>query len=630
MRQVFCIIALLAALTAEAQDRIHVRLKDYNTYWDFPYVTADIDHFTFSDDRATLRALTPDGVVIPFAAAKVDSVTFEDEPAVETKDPYTVFQMYLTVNSGADITSRTEYVPCHISLNARGSFSNYSASASIRGRGNSSWSWYDKKPFRLKLDEKHKLLGLDKAKSWVLLPNYRDVTDLMNTFVFEAARWVGMPYTNHTRYVELFVNGDYRGIYQLTEQVQQGKNRVAVSDDRGMLLSLDQDDGPQLSPAATDNFWSTVYRMPVCVKYPKDEALTDSRRDSVKAQLALLEQAIESRDSARIYSLLDVPSMIHYLQLQELVENVELVAPRSVFLFKDGDGKWTMGPLWDFDAGYDFDWATMTTGHNYFADYRELVLGSNPLKRNGYDRNIPAFFTDLFGCGAFVRDYKAEWSRVADSIVAQPWSVCVRYADALRRGAMEREQTRWPITGKTFDTEVEAMHQWLLRRVTYLSGIVAAYPDPDPITPPSDETLAGTLRVTTAMTWRGGFSQTSKVVVDKARFLSLIGLTEAQFDASKLSIVPLDTKGEERPNGTNGTYGAWFDADGNPGNFADGHVYIEIFDDLFQWNCGLYQNNCSDDSHTVTMQMRYQDGAALRKVNVVVTFSISGTGGWRW
>ena len=216
MRQVFCIIALLAALTAEAQDRIHVRLKDYNTYWDFPYVTADIDHFTFSDDRATLRALTPDGVVIPFAAAKVDSVTFEDEPAVETKDPYTVFQMYLTVNSGADITSRTEYVPCHISLNARGSFSNYSASASIRGRGNSSWSWYDKKPFRLKLDEKHKLLGLDKAKSWVLLPNYRDVTDLMNTFVFEAARWVGMPYTNHTRYVELFVNGDYRGIYQLT------------------------------------------------------------------------------------------------------------------------------------------------------------------------------------------------------------------------------------------------------------------------------------------------------------------------------------------------------------------------------------------------------------------------------
>lgn len=628
MRKIFCIIALLAALTAEAQDRIHVRLKDYNTYWDFPYQTDDLDHFEFSADRATLRGLTPDGVVIPFAASKVDSVTFEDEPAVETKNHYKVFQMYITVNSGADITSREDYVPCHISLNARGSFSNYSGSASIRGRGNSSWSWYDKKPYRIKLDEKHKLLGLGKAKSWVLLANYRDVTDLMNTFVFEAAQWLGMPYTNHTRYVELFINGDYRGVYQLTEQVQQDKNRVAVSDDQGMLLSLDQDDGPNLSPAATDNFWSSVYTMPVCVKYPKDDALTDSRRDSVKAQLALLEEAIQSRDSARIYGLLDVPSMIHYLQLQELVENVELVAPRSVFLFKDGSGKWTMGPLWDFDAGYDFDWATMTTGHDYYADYRELVLGSNPLKRNGYDHNIPAFFTDLFGCQAFVNDYKAEWRRVADSIVAKPWAECMQYVAELNQGAMAREMTRWPIQGKTFSTEVTAMHQWLERRATYLTGIIAAYPDPDSATPPTDEQLAGTMRVSTSMTWRGGFSQSNKVTVDKAQFLRLIGISEDQFDATKLSIVPLTTSGQEGQNGTNGTYGAWFDADGNPGVFADGHVYIEIFDDLFHWNCGLYQNNCSDDSHTVTMQMRYQDGAALKKVNVVVTFSISGTGGW--
>lgn len=325
MRNTLCIIAMLAALTAVAQDRIHVRLKDYNTYWDFPYITGDIDHFEFSADLRSLHALTPDGVVIPFSAAKVDSVTFEDEPAAMTEDYYRVFQMYVTTNSGADITSREEYQPCYISLNGGGAFPSYSAPASIRGRGNSSWSWYAKKPYRIKLDEKHKLLGLGKGKSWVLLANYRDVTDLMNTFVFEAAEWLAMPYTNHTRYVELFVNGDYRGLYQLTEQVQQGKNRVAVSDDGGMLLSLDRDDGPELSPSATDNFWSSVYKMPVCVKYPKDEALTASRLDSVKTQLALLEEAIASKDSARIYSLLDVPSMIHYLQLQELVENVELV-----------------------------------------------------------------------------------------------------------------------------------------------------------------------------------------------------------------------------------------------------------------------------------------------------------------
>jgi hypothetical protein len=65
-------------------------------------------------------------------------------------------------------------VECYIALNAREAFSNYAAPARIRGRGNSSWEWYPKKPYRIKLDTKHKILGLDKAKSWVLLANYRD------------------------------------------------------------------------------------------------------------------------------------------------------------------------------------------------------------------------------------------------------------------------------------------------------------------------------------------------------------------------------------------------------------------------------------------------------------------------
>lgn len=625
-KHLFLYIFLLVAFAMQmsAQDRIHVRYHDRNTYWDFPYVTEDVDYFDFSDGQDTLRAFTLDGVRIPFLTANVDSVTFEDEPAVETKDHYKVFQMYITTNDGAGVTSKEDYVPCYISLNARGSFSNYSAPATIRGRGNSSWLWYDKKPYRFKLDTKHKLLGLDKAKSWVLLANYRDVTDLMNTFVFEAGTWLGMPYTNHTRYVELFLDGDYKGLYQLTEQVQQNKNRVNVSDDRGMLLSLDRDDGPELSPSAGDNFWSSVYSMPVCVKYPDDDLLTSEKLDSVKQQLAILENAIKSKDSTAIYSLLDVPSMIHYLQLQELVENVELVAPRSVYLHKDGDGRWTMGPLWDFDAGYDFDWTTMTTGHNYFSDYRELVLGSDPVKRNGYDSNIPAFFTDLFGCQAFVNDYKKEWNRIADSIVVKPWEECEKYVAEMQKGAISREMTRWPISGKTFSTELSSMHEWLLNRAEYLTTIVNAYPNPDgsPATPAGD--VAGTINVSTTMQRSAGYSQSTTVDVDKTQFLSLIGVSSRQYSDSKLTIVPLNTDGTVGDNNTNGTNGGgWFNEDGDPRTWSVGHTYIEVYDDRFSWSCGLHPSNCTSCSqHTVTMQMQYNTGSAVKKVNVVVTFTI--------
>ena len=249
-------------MPAHCQLRTHVHISERGGHWDVPVVNDSLEDMSLSDDARTLYLNTRQGIVVPFSVEQMDSLTFEDELLVETKDKYQVFTLYLNTADGEDITSRDEYKPCHIALGAKESFTSYSASAQIRGRGNSSFLWYDKKPLRLKLDQKHKVLGLSKAKSWVLLANYRDVTDMMNTFVFEAGEWLGLPFTNHTRYVELFVNGDYRGVYQLTEQVQQNKNRVNVSDERGILLSLDVDDGPEMDPYATDNFTTKVYKMP--------------------------------------------------------------------------------------------------------------------------------------------------------------------------------------------------------------------------------------------------------------------------------------------------------------------------------------------------------------------------------
>ena len=121
--------------------------------------------------------------------------------------------MYITINSGEAVTSKEEYVTCYVSVNGRGSYPHYSGKAKIRGRGNSTWEWYDKKPYRIKLDKKASILGLEANKDWVLLANYRDVTDLMNTFVFEAGHFLDMPCTNHTRYTEVFLNGEYIGLF---------------------------------------------------------------------------------------------------------------------------------------------------------------------------------------------------------------------------------------------------------------------------------------------------------------------------------------------------------------------------------------------------------------------------------
>ena len=622
------LLALLVASTATlyAQQRVHVHTTSQREHWDFPLTADSLAYADVDADQSHLLLHVNGGAQVPFLLSEVDSIRFAEDPLEETKDHYKVFQLYITTDDGRDVTSKEDYKTCQILLNGGGSFSNYSASASIRGRGNSSWLWYDKKPYRIKLDEKHKLLGLDKAKHWVLLANYRDVTDLMNTFVFEMGQWLGLPFTNHTRYVELFLNGDYKGVYQLTEQIQQNKNRVDISDDRGILLSLDVDDGPGESPNAGDNFYSKVYRMPAAVKYPKDEFATANTVDSVKAEFAKLEQAIKAKDYAQVQQLLDIPSFIKYLQIQEFIYNVELSAPRSIYLHKDGDGPWVMGPLWDFDAGYDFDWGDMYHGHYFFANYRETVMGSNPLKRNGNYNYVPQFFTDLFGCKEFVQAYKEQWASVKDSIVTRNWAEVEKYVKNLKGAPMARELARWPLRGYSFSTEVEKMHQWLLDRCDFMTQLIENIPEPD--APIVDDEVCGTVTTDCTMQWYDGYHQSNQVSVSKAEVLRLMGISEKDFQESKVSIVPLMNDGTEGSNGTNGVFGGWFNEDGEPGSYAEGHVYIEVFDDLWNWNCGLYQQNCYDEGHTVRMQYQYPVGGVLKKVNVEVRFTIEWGGGW--
>jgi len=87
--------------------------------------------------------------------------------------------------------------------------------------------------------------------------------------------------------------------------------------------------------------------------------------------------------------------------------------------------------------------------------------------------------------------------------------------------------------------------------------------------------------------------------------------------------VPLNSDGSEGENTAAGTYGAWFDGDGDTVNYyGDSHVFIES-DDLWTWSCGCHPYNCDEgDEHTVTMQYRYTDGTTVKAVNVEVNFTI--------
>ncbi|MDX8338984.1 CotH kinase family protein [Draconibacterium sp. IB214405] len=403
--------------------------------------------------------------------AEVDVNGEEDEKTAEA-NIYKVATIDITTANNAEIESKEIYTDCSVEVRSEHEKWNYSGTGRIRGRGNSTWLWYPKKPFRIKLNEKASVLGLGENKDWVLLADYRDPTHLMNTFVFTVGQQLEMPYVNNIRYVEVTLNGDYIGLYSLTEQIEEGKSRVAINEETGLLLSLDADDGPELAPEETDNFWSSVYHMPVCVKHP--DIVSDAQLQQIKTEMAQLETAIKNASYSEVEQLFDVPSFIDFMLIQELVYNVEVAAPRSMYLFKDENSKWTMGPLWDFDAGFDFDWGTMYTGHNYFRSHRELVLGTSPLHHTG-GYVVPGFFTDLFKSKQFVAEYKTRWLAIEDKIMADYWPATYAYAEEFAEAAT-RDAARWPI-GKDNETEIQRMQQWLTNRVNYLNTVINNYPE---------------------------------------------------------------------------------------------------------------------------------------------------------
>ena len=141
------------------------------------------------------------------------------------------------INSEAPITSKEDYVnaTCYIDgLGLEGYESLGTAESpmalSIKGHGNLTWKAFDKKPYRLKFKDKMEPLGLKKNSHFTLLPHVDDdLVYLRNTVGFELSRLIGMSYTPAQEPVEVVLNGDYVGLYMMTEKIRLGKNRVEIT-----------------------------------------------------------------------------------------------------------------------------------------------------------------------------------------------------------------------------------------------------------------------------------------------------------------------------------------------------------------------------------------------------------------
>lgn len=219
----------------------------------------------------------------------------------------------------------------------------------IRGRGHSSWKG-PKKPYKIKLAKKTAMMGMPQNKHWALLkPTENTVAGL------QLGKLMGMEWTPSLRPVEVVLNGDYIGLYFLTETIRIDENRVNIHEQQdketnphlikgGWLVEVDNYHDENQITIPENNRWNLTLR------YHSPEDLSDAQLEWLTNEFKTINAAIYSSDktSTEWEEYIDVESMARFFILQEVMDNPDGFHG-SFYLHKDlsENARWVAGPIWD-------------------------------------------------------------------------------------------------------------------------------------------------------------------------------------------------------------------------------------------------------------------------------------------
>ena len=239
-------------------------------------------------------------------------------------------------------------------------------SATTRLRGNAS-TQFPKKPYRIKFDSKQQPLDAPaKAKKWTLINNYGDKTLMRNLLAFHISQQMGMPYTPYGKAVDVILNGEYKGCYQLCDQIEVNKNRVNIDEmedtdvsgealTEGYLWEID-------AYAYEEKSWfNSNHNIPVTIKSPDEDDITPEQSQYIRDFFNAMEADVYGSHFAHPDNgwrrLLDAETFLKHFLIGELSGNTDTYW--SVYQYKKrGEDKVYTGPVWDFDIAFDNDYRT--------------------------------------------------------------------------------------------------------------------------------------------------------------------------------------------------------------------------------------------------------------------------------
>ena len=377
----------------------------------------------------------------------------------------------------------------------------------MRGRGNSTWV-LPKKPFRMKFSEKFSPIGLNhaKEKSWTLLAQDMDKSLLRTHLAFEYSRALFDPqegyhdskailFTPASQYINVYLTGDYYdsstgktrymdgeylGLYQMSDQLERATGRVAVekleeadgdNPDKitgGYLIEADLHEG---------NHPTAMKKIRFSYKYPKDDDFHQSQYDYISDFLNKAEQALygpDFKDPQKGWrKYFDEKTLADFVIIKEFVGDMD--GYTSIYAYKRrGHDKLFFGPIWDCDKGWDND---RRVPHSQYHPLTSLMIHAGFwMPSNVQDDWFQHLWTDET-FRAFVAkrwaDKKEELKAVTDRVL--------REAPADMAKAIEANFTVWPfyyqysseakMPAQTYELEIQRIRDMSAAREALLDNL---------------------------------------------------------------------------------------------------------------------------------------------------------------
>ncbi|MDC0870900.1 CotH kinase family protein [Flavobacteriaceae bacterium] len=381
----------------------------------------------------------------------------KDETIIEIKEVVLPELSIISINTVnfAPIVSKDDYIDGTFEISGENEDENLVTNLRIRGRGNTTWS-FPKKPYQIKFDNKENVLGMPKDKKWILLANYSDKTMLRNELAFVLSRFSNLDWTPESRFVELFINNEYLGVYQIVQKVEESSNRVNIGDD-GYLLEVDQ-----LSRLDPDDVFFETNNYLFNIKDPNLD-FGDNQYNIIKNYIEITENTLLGNNFTNPiegYSkYIDVDSFVDWYLINEITKNNDAIFFSSVYMNYTPGGKLKMGPVWDYD---------ISSGN--------INYNGNETTDGFWIKNA-TWYSRLFEDPNFVTKVKSRFNFFYNN--RDLFQEHINSNSLYLNQSQERNFYKWPILGtyiwpnnvyfSTYDEEVIYLKEWLDERLEWLN-----------------------------------------------------------------------------------------------------------------------------------------------------------------